>query len=125
MSQRLGHVIYERNSESPETRALIEHEMKTLLESAYDGAKALLLAREAELHRIAAALLERETLSGDEVKLAAIGQLPPLIDVVEVKAQPQAAEPESMPESAGVLGASTSAEAPLPPSGSPHQVKTS
>jgi ATP-dependent metalloprotease len=109
MSKRLGHVVYERNSESPETRALIEHEMKALLDRAYEDAKSLLLSRESELHRVAAALLERETLSGEEVKLAAIGRLPPLPAIVDVKAQPSAAAPESISET-GVLDAPTAAD---------------
>jgi ATP-dependent metalloprotease len=109
MSKRLGHVVYERNSESPETRALIEHEMKALLDRAYEDAKSLLLSRESELHRVAAALLERETLSGDEVKLAAVGRLPPLPVIVDVKPQPSAAAPESISET-GVLDAPTSVD---------------
>jgi ATP-dependent metalloprotease len=78
LSEKLGPRIYDRENESPETRALIEAEMKELLNAAYSEAKALLTERSVDLHNVAKALLDRETLSGEEVRLAAAGKLPPL-----------------------------------------------
>lgn len=83
-SGSLGHMVYERDSESPETRALIEREMKSLLETAYDSAMSTLRQHEAELHAVSRALLDRETLTGEEVKLAAGGMLPNISRSVEV-----------------------------------------
>jgi ATP-dependent metalloprotease len=82
MSERLGHVVYERESQSPGTRSIIEQEIKILLDGSYEKAKSVLRAHEKELHNLAAALLDRETLRGDEVRLAAEGRLPALEKVI-------------------------------------------
>lgn len=75
MSEKLGHVSYDKQSESPETRALIESEVKSILESSYKRAMSLLLSKQTQLHSLAMALLEHETLTGEEVKLALQGKL--------------------------------------------------
>lgn len=76
MSDKLGHVTYDKANESPATRALIESEVRRLLDESYARAKALLRSREAELHRLAEALIKHETLTGEEVMMAAKGELP-------------------------------------------------
>ena len=52
---------------SPETRAAVEAEVKALLSGAYGRASSVLKRHEADLHALAAELLEKETLSGGEI----------------------------------------------------------
>lgn len=108
LSSKLGPMVYERGSESPETRALIESEMRRLLDDAYAEAKALLTMRKAELGSLAEALLDRETLTGVEVRLAADGKLPPL-PIAPLKAR-TAEEDEEVADAR----AQTPAEAAVP-----------
>jgi cell division protease FtsH len=58
---------------SNEMANLIDSEVKKLVEDAQSQAKALLIKRIDELHRIAKALLEHETLTGEEIKTLAAG----------------------------------------------------
>ncbi|KAK7270724.1 hypothetical protein RJT34_26095 [Clitoria ternatea] len=53
---------------SSETRLLIEKDVKQLLDKAYTNAKAILTSHSDEHHAIAEALLERETITGREIK---------------------------------------------------------
>ena len=75
MSEKLGQVSYDKESESTETRAKIEAEVRRLLDESYGRAMKLLKSREHELHRLADALLEHESLTGEEVLLAVRGEL--------------------------------------------------
>jgi ATP-dependent metalloprotease len=72
MSKQVGVVThnYEDNgkSMSSETRVLIENEVREMLENAYNNAKHILTTRSKELHVLANALLEHETLSGTQIK---------------------------------------------------------
>eukprot|EP00871_Galdieria_phlegrea_P002056 jgi/Galph1/2851/GphlegSOOS_G1501.1 len=68
MSDKIGNFVLERENESPEMRSIIDSEMKKLLDEAYDHAKRILMEHKEELHRLANALLEKETLSADQVK---------------------------------------------------------
>ncbi|KAA8491434.1 ATP-dependent zinc metalloprotease FTSH 5, mitochondrial [Porphyridium purpureum] len=68
MSEKIGHVVHDKAEESSETRAVIENEVKALLESAYARAKNVLVTYEADLHKLARELLDKETLTGDEVR---------------------------------------------------------
>ena len=76
MSDKLGKVVYEDMRQSTETRHLIEAEVKKLLDDAYSKAKNLLVEKRTQLDNLANALLEKETLNGEEVKMAALGELP-------------------------------------------------
>jgi ATP-dependent metalloprotease len=115
LSDKLGHMVYERDRESPETRALIELEMRSLLDAAYDQAKALLTEHSGELHNVARALLDRETLSGEEVRLAAEGNLPPLPMVTVEARPPSVAGAATVEGGAGLLDAAVDAVRPTPP----------
>lgn len=53
---------------SPETRTVVDHEVRKLLSAAYDRAKQVLKVHEKELHALAAELVEKETLSGAQIK---------------------------------------------------------
>ncbi|KAK8660800.1 hypothetical protein V6N13_051709 [Hibiscus sabdariffa] len=72
MSKEVGLVTHFYNdhgrSMSTETRLLIEKEVKSLLERAYNNAKTILTTRRKEHYALANALLEHETLTGSQIK---------------------------------------------------------
>ena len=72
MSERVGLVSYDYDDDgktmSTQTRGLVEQEVKELLEKAYNNAKTILTTHNKELHALANALLERETLTGAQIK---------------------------------------------------------
>lgn len=72
MSKQVGLVSYNYEDDgkamSSETRLLIEEEVKNFLERAYNNAKTILTEHNKELHTLANALLEHETLSGAQIK---------------------------------------------------------
>lgn len=53
---------------SSETRALIESEVKKLLTAAHDRAQNILKKHEKELHKLAKELVEKETLTGSQIR---------------------------------------------------------
>jgi len=59
---------------SVNTEDKIDLEVKKLVQEGYDIAKHILKKHEAQLHRIAKTLLEKETLTGDELKELAFGK---------------------------------------------------
>ncbi|KAG1655321.1 hypothetical protein FOA52_008233 [Chlamydomonas sp. UWO 241] len=73
MSERLGQVAldYEDDgrSMSSETRAAVEAEVRALVQGAYERARTILKQNEGQLHRLAAGLLESETMSGEQIRL--------------------------------------------------------
>ncbi|MBM3489787.1 MAG: ATP-dependent metallopeptidase FtsH/Yme1/Tma family protein [Alphaproteobacteria bacterium] len=64
----LGHSVTQRKNVSEETARVIDGEVKRLIVEAEERARGVLRARTNDLHAIAKALLEFETLSGDEVR---------------------------------------------------------
>jgi ATP-dependent Zn protease len=62
-----NNVQYEGSSLSPESRALVEDEVRGLVDKAYQRAKQLLMANEDKLHLLAKELVKEETLSGDQI----------------------------------------------------------
>jgi len=88
MSEKLGRVRYEGNEQevflghsvaqsrnvSEATANLIDQEVRRLIEEAESTAKSILIEHIEELHRLANALLEYETLSGDEVRAVIKGE---------------------------------------------------
>ncbi len=67
---------------SEEIAFKIDTEINALLDRCYLETKQLLTEKEPELHRLAGALIERETLTGDEIRIILEGgELPPLLDV--------------------------------------------
>ena len=81
MSDKLGPLQYEEQNEgylgmgqssrtmgSDETNKLIDSEIKGLVEGAHKRATEILTTQEDKLHLLAQALLEYETLTGDEIK---------------------------------------------------------
>src|ERR687891_262294 len=64
----LGREIQHRREVSEKTAQLVDSEVKRIITEAYDRAKGVLTENMELLHRVARALLERETLSGEEVQ---------------------------------------------------------
>jgi cell division protease FtsH len=58
---------------SNETAQAIDKEIRRIVEQGYDRAKQLLEEHRGELETLAQALLEYETLSGDEIKILLAG----------------------------------------------------
>jgi cell division protease FtsH len=75
----LGREIQSRREVSERTAQLVDAEVLRIIREAYERARSALSENLDALHRVAAALLERETLTGDEVAAIARGEvLPPL-----------------------------------------------
>jgi len=82
MSDKLGPVLYAENTGevflgksvtqsrnmSEETAKLVDSEIKSLVISAYEGATKLLREHQSDWEKLAEALIEYETLSGEEIK---------------------------------------------------------
>ena len=82
MSEKVGMVEYANTSDhvfigreltrarehSEETSGLIDSEVKRIIQEQYDRAKAILMANKDKLEMVARALLEYETLSGQQIK---------------------------------------------------------
>jgi cell division protease FtsH len=102
----LGREVVQRREISERTAELVDNEVKRILGEAYERAREILTAQRAQLDRIAAALLERETLDHEELNLVVQGKtLPPM--KVPVPPRPSAPEPgrEKAPAARGpVLG---------------------
>ncbi len=85
MSDRIGNIDYSEAHEgyngatggfsvSTETKALIETEVKGLIDEAYDLAYKIITEKSVEFERLAQGLLEYETLTGDEIKKVIAGE---------------------------------------------------
>jgi cell division protease FtsH len=74
----IGRESISNSDHSEETQRVVDAEVKRLVESGMKQAEELLRANLDALHRVADALLERETINGAELKLLMDGQpLPP------------------------------------------------
>src|SRR5438552_1089587 len=74
----LGRELQTRREVSERTAQLVDAEVSRVIKEAYSRATQVLQAHMALLHTVAAALLDRETLTGDEVAALARGEeLPP------------------------------------------------
>ena len=79
----LGREIAQHRDFSEETARQIDLEVRRLIDEAYQSAHTILDSNKDAMHRIAAALLERETIDADEVKMLIEGkELPPLRSVL-------------------------------------------
>ena len=75
----LGREIAQHRDFSEETARHIDLEERRLIDEAYQSARNIIEANKDPMHRIAAALLERETIDAEEVRMLIEGkQLPPM-----------------------------------------------
>jgi len=88
----LGREVVQRREISERTAELVDTEVKRILGDAFERAKTVLTDHRDALDRLAAALLERETLDREEVELVVAGK--PLPPVPPAPATPAAASPE-------------------------------
>ena len=70
----LGYSQSQRHNMSNETALLIDSEIKRLIEDGHKRATQVLTENIDQLHAVAGALLEYETLTGDEIKRLAAGE---------------------------------------------------
>jgi len=70
----LGYSQTQRHNMSNETALMIDSEIKSLIDGGHKRATEVLSENVDQLHRIAGALLEYETLTGDEIKQIAAGE---------------------------------------------------
>lgn len=104
-SDRLGPVVYgtdqnqtflgrdlgQGRSYSEEVASEIDHEIRDIVDEAYEAARRILTEHMPELHKLAAALMEREKLSGEEFRtIMEGGELSPL----EAEEQNQPEQPD-------------------------------
>ncbi len=79
----LGREIAQHRDFSEETARQIDLEVRRLIDEAYQSAHSIVESHADAMHRIAAALLERETIDADEVKMLIEGkELPPIRSVL-------------------------------------------
>jgi cell division protease FtsH len=75
----LGHSVARTQNVSEDTAQKIDLEVRRLVQGGFDEAKRILTERIEDLHTLAKALLEYETLTGDEV-IALLKGIPPKRD---------------------------------------------
>jgi len=92
----LGREFSQRRDVSERTAQLVDDEMRTILEAAYDSAKEVLQENRPLLDSIAEALLERETLDSDDIHLLEEGKPLPAI-VPPAPPPPDRLEPSKVP----------------------------
>ena len=102
----LGHSVTQNKNVSEVTAREIDTEIKSIIDTAYVKARAILSENVEDLHRIARGLLEYETLSGEELRTVMRGE--PVIKKVN---------DEPAPESRRASVPTTSR--PIPPAGVP------
>ena len=83
----LGHSVARTQNISEKTARVIDSEVRNLVQGGFTEARRILTERLADLHSVAKALLEYETLSGDEI-VGAIKGIAPVRDKPEDKAPP-------------------------------------
>jgi cell division protease FtsH len=107
----LGHSVARNQNVSEDTARVIDAEVKRLTQGGYDEAKRILTEKLEDLHTVAKALLEYETLSGVEINGVLKG-IAPRRDEPEMLAPPG-------PRSSVPL-APRPAPAPIPPGAAPE-----
>jgi cell division protease FtsH len=103
----LGREIAQHRDFSEETARQIDMEVRRLIDEAYQSAFGILDVHKDAMHRMAAALLERETIDAEEVRLLIEGkELPPMRSVLASPSDTGGAPPQQIlkPEAHGGPG---------------------
>jgi cell division protease FtsH len=108
----LGHSVARNQNVSEETAKIIDAEIKRLTQAGYAEAKRIITEKIEDLHTVARALLEYETLTGDEV-IAVLKGIPPRRDEPELKAP-------AGPKSSVPLAPRPVPAIPIPPGAAPE-----
>ena len=87
----LGREVVQRREISDRTAELVDTELKRILSEAYERARTILTEHRDVLDRLAATLLERETLDREEVELVVAGR--PLAPLAPAAAKPPTPPP--------------------------------
>jgi cell division protease FtsH len=103
----LGHSVTQTVNLSEETAELIDSEIRALIEDGEKTARRILTEKRGDFDTLAEALLEFETLSGDEVKDLLAGRRPRRETIIEPAASrgsavPPAGKPRPRPETGGM-----------------------
>jgi cell division protease FtsH len=103
----LGYQVARQQNVSEETSRKIDGEIKRLVEAGYGEAQQILQEKRGDLETLAKALLEFETLTGDEIKDLLAGKRPSRESVIEPatprgSAVPPAGKPRPRPEPGGL-----------------------
>jgi cell division protease FtsH len=109
----LGRELTQRRTVSEHTARLVDQEVKRILDAAHDRARQVLEENRDLLDRIAAALLERETLDREQIETLERGDPLPPLPVPEPLGRPDAAPPRTVPAHGRGL-ALPGGEGPLP-----------
>jgi len=104
----LGRELSQRKEVSESTAKVVDSEIKRFLDEAYQGAGRAVKEHRSLLDDIANALLDRETLDADEIKLLDAGKpLPPLVvkaPELAAPAQPVVLQPQAKQEESPLEG---------------------
>ncbi|NBR95032.1 MAG: ATP-dependent metallopeptidase FtsH/Yme1/Tma family protein [Proteobacteria bacterium] len=73
LSEDDSNKMFSNKSYSEATSQMIDQEVRRIIEEAYNKAKDILLAKNSDLHLLAKALLEYETLTGEQIKILLAG----------------------------------------------------
>ncbi|WP_420239542.1 ATP-dependent zinc metalloprotease FtsH [Telmatobacter bradus] len=96
----LGREIAQHRDFSEETARQIDQEVRRMIDEGYQAARLLIEGHADAMHRIAQALLDRETIDAEEVRLLIEGkELPPMRSVLASPSDKGTPEPSQKPES--------------------------
>jgi len=98
----LGHSVSQSKNMSDETAKIVDEEVKRIVSDAYKRAEKCLRDNVEELHKLAKALLEYETLSGDEIKGLLRGE--PVIRLKSPDEEEDSKPRSSVPTGGGGIG---------------------
>jgi cell division protease FtsH len=100
----LGREISEQRNYSDEVAAKIDAEVREIIDRASERAREALTAQRSQLDQLAALLVEKETIEGDEFESLFAGVLPPRTDTPTLRRTTEGAEGEVAPEAPGAEG---------------------
>ncbi|QQG37360.1 MAG: ATP-dependent zinc metalloprotease FtsH [Micavibrio aeruginosavorus] len=98
----LGHSVTQSKNMSDETAKLVDAEVRVIVDEAYNKARDILTTYIDQLHNLAKALLEYETLTGDEIRGLLRGE--PIIRVDDRLGSEDSKPKSSVPKTGGLGG---------------------